>query len=563
MQLQRIRRTLLFALMVWGCAALAGKGALTAQPTAAQIAPARTSLARTAPAAPAHVFFRVQSASSVGAPLSGRLLIFVKQGSGDKEVNTSEFHPTDTWVAAREVHNLAPGAAVEFDADELASPKAFAAIPAGNYEAQAVLDGDHTYNYSGRTPTDWISNVVTLANWTPGSGAEPLLTLDHHPEEDPKRAAALAGLKALAKPGIAQLEEFESPLLSRFWGHPVKIRAWVILPIGYEDHPADKYPTAYWTHGFGGNIDGAMVTGMRLYERMKNGTMPPMIWVMLDESIPQGTHEFADSVNTGPWGAALTTEFIPFLEAKYRMDAVPAGRLLNGHSSGGWATLQLQVNYPKVFGGTWSTSPDPSDFHDFTGPDLYAAHANLYRRPDGTPVPIFRQNGQVIATMEQLARLEEVLGPYGGQLSSFDWVFSPKGKSGAPLLMFDRDTGSVNPGVVAYWHDHYDLAHIVESTWADRGADLKGRIHVFVGTADTFYLDGPAHKFEAVLTKLGADPHFTYLPDRTHFDLYAVGKDNGALFDQIGTEMYAVARPGVEWKKAQQPKKTPRRQKMN
>jgi hypothetical protein len=108
--------------------------------------------------------------------------------------------------------------------------------------------------------------------------------------------------------------------------------------------------------------------------------------------------------------------------------------------------------------------------------------------------------------------------------------------------------------VVAYWHDHYDLAHIVESTWADRGPDLKGRIHVIVGTADTFYLDGAAHKFEAVLKKLDADPHFTYLPDRTHFDLYDVGKDHQGLFDQIGTEMYAVARPGAKWEQPAPPK---------
>ena len=113
---------------------------------------------------------------------------------------------------------------------------------------------------------------------------------------------------------------------------------------------------------------------------------PPMICVLLDESLPEGTHEFADSVNNGPWGAALTKEFIPWLESKYHMDARPSGRLLNGHSSGGWATLQLQVNYPQVFGGTWSTSPDPSDFHNFTGPGLYAPHANLYHKADGTRV---------------------------------------------------------------------------------------------------------------------------------------------------------------------------------
>ena len=174
--------------------------------------------------------------------------------------------------------------------------------------------------------------------------------------------------------------------------------------------------------------------------------------------------------------------------------------------------------------------------------------ANLYRRPDGTPIPIFRDKGKVVATFEQFAHIEDVLGSYGGQIASFDWVFSPKGNDGAPQPMFDHETGAANPEVVAYWRDHYDLAQIVEAHWAERGDSLKGRIHLFVGTADTFYLDGAAHKFEAILTRLGADPHFTYIPDRTHFDLYLVDKDPRALFDQIAAEMYAVARPGVDWK---------------
>jgi len=500
-------------------------------------------------AAPVHVFFRVVAAQTFTAPVSGRLLVFIKQGSGDKDVETSEFHPEETWVAAQEVHDLAPGAAVEFDADQLAFPGPFSALTAGTYEAQALLDVDHSLNYGGRTPRDWVSPVVALPAWTPGSGAEPVLLLDHHAEENPRRAEMIAAAKEQIKPGVAQLEEFQSAMLGKFWGHPVSIKACVILPPGYDEHGAATYPTAYWTHGFGGGAEGAMVAGLRLRARMADGKMPPMIWVMLDESVPQGTHEFADSVNNGPWGAALTTELIPYLEAKYRMDARPTSRLLNGHSSGGWATLQLQVNYPDVFGGTWSTSPDPSDFHDFTGPDLYAPGANLFRKADGSAVPIFRDNGKVIATMEQFTRMEDVLGPIGGQIASFDWVFSPKSKEGAPEQMFDHQTGVVHPEVVRYWHDHYDLAHIVEAHWGERGASLKGRIHLFVGTADTFYLDGAAHKFEAVLNRLGADPHFTYIPDRTHFDLYVVDKDREGLFDRISAEMYAVAHPGVDWKK--------------
>jgi Putative esterase len=410
-----------------------------------------------------------------------------------------------------------------------------------------VLDVDHTYNYSGRGPQDWISPVLALSHWAPGEGLAPTLQLTEHPTENPARTAAVAKAKAQVSPGIAQLEQLQSPLLTRFWGRPVSIRAWVILPPGYSEHRKEHYPTVYWTHGFGGTLESSLVSGMRLHDRMKDGKMPPMIWVMLDESCQQGTHEFADSVNNGPWGTALTTEFLLYLEGKYRMDAGPTGRLLNGHSSGGWATLQLQVSYSKVFGGTWSTSPDPSDFHDFTNADLYAPNANLYRAPDGSLIPIMRDHSKVVATLQQLAQIEQVLGLYGGQLASFEWVFSPKADSGVPQQMFDRVTGAVNPTVVAYWHDHYDLAHIVEANWPQLKTDLKGRIHLIVGTADTFYLDGAAHKFEAVLNRLGADPHFTYLPDRTHFDLYAGGTDRTALFDQISSEMYAVARPGAHW----------------
>ena len=499
--------------------------------------------------AQAHVFFRVQAAASLPGPVSGRLLVFVKQGSGDKDVETSEFRPEDTWVTAREVRDLKPGASVEVDADEAAYPRPFSQLGAGTYEAQAVLDVDHTFNYSGRNAKDWVSPVAALPNWTPGAGAEPALALDRHAEENARFKEALAKAAAEAKPGVAELQIFDSPLLTKFWGRPVQIKAWVILPPGYDPDASKTYPTAYETHGFGGFIDTQLFSGLRIRQRMTDGKMPPMIWVMLDESCPQGTHEFADSANNGPWGTALTTEFIPWLEKRYKMDARVNSRLLNGHSSGGWATLQLQINYPQVFGGTWSTSPDPSDFHDFTGPNLYGPHANLYHDSDGEARPIFRDKGKVIATLEQFSRMEQVLGPYGGQIASFEWVFSPKGKSGAPEQMFDRETGAIHSEVVAYWREHYDLAYIAETHWAERGAALKGRIHLFVGTADTFYLDGPAHKFERVLNRLGADAHFTYIPDRTHFDLYKVGDDPRGLYDQIGAEMWATARPGESWKR--------------
>ena len=490
--------------------------------------------------------FTVRLDPAAGAPVSGRVLVFAKKGAGDKEVSAAEFAPEDVWVGALEVHDLKPGTTVRIDTlaggGTAVFPRSLGEMPQGAYEAQAVLDTDHTYNYSGRGPQDWISPVTAV------SPSGTTLVLNAHPELAPARAARRAKMLEMVKPGEVELVRQQSPALTRFWGMPTFVQAYVILPPGYATHPTEHYPTAYYTAGFGGGLVSGLAQGIELRKRMLDGTMPPMIWVMLDESCAHGTHEFADSVNNGPWGQALTAEYIPMLEQKYRMDARPTGRFLNGHSSGGWATLQLQINYPQIFGGTWSTSPDPSDFHDFTGPDLYRAGANVYTKPDGQPYPIMREGGKVVSYLKQFALLEQVLGPYGGQFSSFEWVFSSRGEDGAPMPLFDRTTGAVDPKVVAYWSEHYDLANITERTWPQRGPMLRGRIHLTVGTADTFYLDGAARLFEARLQKLGAEPHFTYLPGRTHFDLYKVGTDGEGLFTQIGTEMYAVARPGAVWK---------------
>lgn len=495
------------------------------------------------------LFFRIVAGPAVNAPVSGRLLVFIAKGSGAKEVSIDEFHPDATWVAAREVHDLAPGAAVEIDTDAIAYPEPFSNLAPGDYQVQAVLDVDHTYNYSGLTAADFISPVLTLKDWTPGEGSEPQLALSTTAAApSPRYKLTAADLQAATH---LRLAARQSPVLSRFWGRPTFIRAWVVLPPDYDKHPSRHYPTVYWTHGFGGTLaSSCRFMGTQVYERMAAGKMPPMIWVMLDEHLPTGTHEFADSVNDGPWGTALTQEYIPWLESRYRMLDHARDRFLQGHSSGGWATLQLQVNYPRVFGGTWSTSPDPSDFHDFTGVNLYAPHANVYHRPDGTPYPLVRMNGKVIASFEQFARLEQVLGPYGGQMASFDWVFSPRGAGGPPEPMFDRTTGEVDPRVLAYWSAHYDLAQIVKTTWAQQGPYLQGKIHVYVGTADTFYLNGAASKFDAVLEGLGADAHFTFRKDRSHFDLYADNGDRYALIDTIAAQMYLTAHPraAAKWK---------------
>jgi hypothetical protein len=489
-----------------------------------------------------HEWVRVTLDKAIAQAVSGRMLIFMAPAGVDtKDPNTVDIDmmsPTSVYVAAKEVAHLAPGESVDVDVDDIVFPQPFSQAPAGGYRLQAVLDVHHNYNYDGRGAGDLVSAPVNVSAPLAASST-PEIALSQTLSEPPDPLAGRPDVSSVLEP-----LDIVSPVLTSFWGREIHMRGWVLLPPGYADHPKDRYPTVYFTHGFGGTLRGLRERyAPILYDRMKQGHMPQMIWVLLDESSPTGTHEFADSVNNGPWGIALTTELIPGLEKKYRMDARPSGRFLQGHSSGGWATLWLQTRYPKIFGGTWSTSPDPSDFHYFSTIDLYAPNENMYFKPDGTLHPMIRYHGEPRTSMKDLAGLEAVIGPYGGQLASFEWVFSPRGKDGRPSPLFDRVTGEIYPTVAAYWRAHYDIVQRLNDNWKTIGADLQGKIHLFVGTDDTFYLDGAAHSLQATLDRLSGHAQFTFLPGRSHFNVYSVGDDRYALFDRIAAEMYQVARP--------------------
>jgi len=504
-----------------------------------------------ATALPAQVVLHVSLGEASPTAVSGRLLVFAKRlGPADKRpvtaVNMDQIDTQATAIAAQEVAHLEPGATMDLDADIAAFPTPFSQLKPGRYAVQAVLDRDHSYNYTGRGPGDLVSGVVEMD--LPGNAAQRLALATVIPEADPFQPlsnvpAALREVYAAAKADIHPID-FTSQALSRFWGRPAILHGWVVTPPEYAAHPGQRYPTVYYTQGFGGSLRSLHDLAVARWDEMKTGKAPPMIWVGIDQSSPTGTSEFVNSVNNGPWGEALTAELIPDLERQYRMDAKPSGRLLTGHSSGGWAALWLQVTYPRLFGGAWPTSPDPVDFRDFLGINLYTPNANIYRKPDGTPWPLARDKGEMLVAMEDYTRREVVVGEYGGQLASFEWVFSPRGAGGLPVPMFDRTTGAVDSAVIAYWKEHYDVAERLRRHWPELRRDLDGKIHLTVGSADTFYLDGAAHLLEATMKALGAKTDFRYVEGRNHFDLYTVGDDRSGLYKVIAWEMYAHARPG-------------------
>ena len=305
-----------------------------------------------------------------------------------------------------------------------------------------------------------------------------------------------------------------SKLLSKFHARDVMMRASVTLPASYYEKKDRRYPVIYQVPGFGGTHHGR-ARRQPLKERNNDGV--EFIRVVLDPTSPLGHHVFADSANNGPVGKALISEFIPRLEKKYRGIGKPYARLLTGHSSGGWSSLWLQVTYPDFFGGTWSTAPDPVDFRDFQQINMYEPKQNLYRNRKGKTRPLARMRGRVILTFPGFDSMEWTVGP-GGQLHSFEAVFSPRGDDGKPQLAWDRKTGKVNRKVVEHWKK-YDIRLIMETNWKTLGPKLKGKIHVIMGGADTFYLDGASRLLKKSLAKLSDDPVVEIYEGKTHFDL--------------------------------------------
>jgi hypothetical protein len=67
--------------------------------------------------------------------------------------------------------------------------------------------------------------------------------------------------------------------------------------------------------------------------------------------------------------------------------------------------------------------------------------------------------------------------------------------------------------VADYFKSHdYDLRDYLERNWAKLGPRLRGKIHLFVGDYDTFYLNLAVYRMEEFLNRASppADAEFVY-----------------------------------------------------
>jgi hypothetical protein len=305
--------------------------------------------------------------------------------------------------------------------------------------------------------------------------------------------------------------KFESKILTEFWGQPVYLGATILLPKGYDEHPDTYYPVNYSQGHFSLRNPNGFMPGNAFGKYWTSDEAPRMISVTFQHPCPYYDDSYAvNSPNTGPYGDAIMQELIPAVEEQFRIIREPYARILSGGSTGGWESLALQILHPDFFGGTFSLCPDPVDFRYFQAVNIYE-DKNAYYKESGwvkVPTPSDRYtDGIVRLTYEQRNHMELTRGTKnrsGDQIDIFEAVFGPIGEDGYVKPLFDKLTGEIDPEVAAYWREHYDLRYYLEKNWSWLGPKLVGKLHIYTGDMDTYYLNNATKLLEDFLEKTTA-----------------------------------------------------------
>ena len=452
----------------------------------------------------------------LAAPQDGRLLIVLgKRAQPEPRTSIGRTGLDAPPVLGSDVKGFAPGVKAIVDRNAIVFPiYHLARLPAGRYFVQAVFD----YSPDLRLP-DAPGNLYSDAapvDLDPAKAETVKLQLSHKipAEELP------------AETDLVKFVKIRSELLSRFHGRPIYLRAGVILPRDHAREAQRKYPLRVHIGGFGTRftvVRGMMAQGSGFRRVWLADGTPRMILLHLDGAGPLGDPYQVNSANNGPYGDAVTRELIPNVEQKFRAVGRPEARFLDGESTGGWVSLALQVFYPDLFNGAWSHCPDPVDFRAYELINIYQDD-NAYVNRHGFERPAARQrNGDVIYTVRHECLLERVLGR-GARwyLSGKDWcswnaVFGPRGADGLPRPLWDGETGRIDRGVVEHWKG-YDLRLVLEKNWPTRGPKLRGKIRIWVGEADDYFLNNAVHYLDDLLSRADppAEQRIAYGPGQGH-----------------------------------------------
>jgi hypothetical protein len=485
-------------------------------------------------------------ASTHAQPITGRVFVMISNREKPEPRLQVGFWGDTAPLFGADVVQLKPGDAAWINGTTLGyPPTSLADIPAGDYYVQALInvytechrsDGHtlwvHLDQWEGqqfnRSPGNLYSEVAKV-HLDPAAGYEVNLSLTKAipPVEVPKDTEWVKHIK------------IQSDLLTKFWGQPIYLGATVLLPKGYDSHPTVSYPVLYEQGHFGLGApmrfstqddpaperamkrlsDYNLETGYQFYRAWNSADFPRLIIVRFQHPTPYFDDSYAvNSANNGPYGDAIMTELIPYLETHFRIIRKPYARVLSGGSTGGWESLALQLYHADFFGGTWTFYPDPISFEHYQLVNIYKDD-NAFLEPGHTWLrawrPLMRTTeGQVEVTISQMSQLEAALGSHGRsaqQLEIWEAAYGPVGEDGYPKPLWDKLTGKIDHSVADYMRDHgYDLTAYLKQNWSRArwiGPQLVGKIHIEVGDMDNFYLNLAVYDLQEFL-KTTHDPHY-------------------------------------------------------
>jgi len=499
-------------------------------------------------AASAQVRFAVSfPAERSKTALDGRLLLLLStNGDAEPRFQVSDGAATQL-VFGVDVEGLAPGREAVIDASAFGYPvRSLAELPAGGYHVQALLHRYETFRRSDGHTVKLPMDRGEGQRWNAAPGN--LYSAPRRIALDPARDGTVRIVLDKEIPPIApprdtkyiRHERIESPRLTKFWGRPMHLGACLLLPEGFDEHPEARYPLIIYHGHFPYTFSGFReeppdpdlkpdwserfrVSGYNRTQQeyahafFKEWTGPgsPRVIIMeIQHANPYYDDSYAvNSANLGPYGDAIVRELIPYIEKKYRGLGQGWARFLYGGSTGGWEALAAQVFYPDEFNGCYAACPDPIDFRAYGLVNIYE-HRNAYTVDSAwkrTPRPALRNwLGEVSAMMEETNHRELALGTHarsGDQWDVWQAVFGPVGADGYPKPIWDKLTGEIDRSVAAYWKENYDLRHILERDWKTLGPKLRGKIHIYVGDMDNYYLNNAVYLMEAFLEST-KDPYY-------------------------------------------------------
>ena len=464
-------------------------------------------------------------------PMTGRVYIMLSQN----EKREPRFHVRRRGAPfwGQNVSALKPGEAGIIDENSFGFPlQSIRDIPPGEYFVQGFINVYTEFKRSDGH-TIWLHNDQWEGqNWlrSPGNMYSDVKKI----HVDPSREQTIEITCSHVIPPIAvepdtkwvKRIKFQSKLLSDFWGQPMFLGATVLLPEGYDENPGEYYPVNYIQghfslrapYGFREEKPGSEDRwGSRGYEFFKYWTSeecPRMIAVTFQHPCPYYDDSHAmNSPNLGPYGDAIMQELIPYIEENFRIIREPYARVLSGGSTGGWISFALQVFHPDFFGGTFSLCPDALDFRAQHLVNIYENENAYYTDYDWLRVerPVLRgPDGQVLEMMKDENHYELAVGDKcrsGGQWEIYMACYGPVGEDGYPLEVWDKLTGKIDPEVARYWKEHFDLRHYLEQNWAEIGLKLKGKLHIYVGDMDSYYLNNAVVFMEKFLES-NKDPYY-------------------------------------------------------